>query len=151
MKVFKDSFLQMAAEGRLSLQVPEYCIGTPDTVVTLPDDYFMRVAVWKSPDREVIAAGRKKPHSVLCLTEKGFNHFFYELEAAFNTHTDRGNTWEDFVVYAMQFFDGVHKWSDSYRTHVDLRAGTLRMIGKSSKYYDSVVDEMDNLIAQAFA
>lgn len=98
MQTYKSIIITHASAGRLTLQVPEFILGTPnDPLINYPDDYF----IYLNGDKPCYG----KQEGCLYLSEKGYNYFKSDLQQAFINH--RGHTWQDFENHAQDHFKKV--------------------------------------------
>jgi len=102
MEIYHGAIFDMAREGRLSLQVPEFCLGSPTPkTATYPDEYFMRVKV----DGPRLSLG--KENGFLHFSPIGWKFFKPQILARFSKM--RGHTAKELSDYADQFFLDVGK------------------------------------------
>lgn len=105
MKILKDSITTLAAEGRMTLQVPDSYIcfkGSTPKWEEVPDEWFCRLC-----DRTP-AVGRQD--GILFLTQQGWNANKAKIKLAFEGQTIRNlGTWEDFEKIAKDHFKRVQR------------------------------------------
>ena len=102
MKILKDSITSLASEGRMTLQIPQYDLGSSDAIVEeVPDEWIVTLTHFLYP-----AVGRE--HGYLFLTRAGWFANQDKIKDAFeDAKFHRGNTWEDFEAYAKKHFQKV--------------------------------------------
>jgi len=80
MKIYENALLQLAGEGRLTLQIPSMIIGNvskDEETIDLPEEFFMRVKSY--PDRAVFG----KEQGYLCFSPIGFEIYKEKLGTAY--------------------------------------------------------------------
>ncbi len=102
MRMIQDTPLCLAAEGRHTLQVPQYYLGdtTKETFVDYPDEFFIFVKYDGSKLR--CCAGREQGFTYM--SRLGFKHFYNDLQKVFRPN--RG-TWQEFVDEANRELDEI--------------------------------------------
>ena len=91
MKLPTDAHLALIQEGRLTMQVPEWSIG---------------------PAKMRAAVGREEGWTYL--SWHGFIHYLVDLKKAFNSRQQRGHSWDDVLVHAIEFYKDVKKRSQDH-------------------------------------
>ena len=107
MQIDELALVQLAREGRLTLQVPDIIIGQPSPsakMIDCEEDDFERLSVSRYSKKNGISY-LPNPRGYLFFSRKGFEKFKPLLETAFSTK--RGNTWQDFLDHAEQHFKQV--------------------------------------------
>lgn len=123
-EVYEDCITHHASEGRLTLQVPNNCIGTPTSAtVSVDSSHFV---ILKSEDG-IPAVGRET--GFLFFTEAGFEHYKSELEAVFDADI-RGNTWAQFEEHAASVFAKRKKKLQKAILNAELKVQQLRSFQK---------------------
>ena len=106
MRIIKGAIEQLASEGYITLQVPQYIIDTrlpppPMPLETIPNDWIETLK--SSQDRR--CCGNES--GFWFLTEKGWNAKKDDIKKAFiNSQHPRGS-WTDFEVHATKHFKNV--------------------------------------------
>jgi len=102
MKILKDSITSLASEGRITLQIPQYDLGSSDAIEEeVPDEWVVTLRNGLYP-----AVGREQGY--LFLTRAGWFANQDKIKDAFeDAKFHRGNTWEDFEAHAKKHFQKV--------------------------------------------
>jgi len=104
-QISKSALTCHAAEGRMTLQIPEMWIGSgPTDLVQLPDDWFCYLK------RNRFAVGQESGY--LHFTRAGYVANKAKLKRAFKA--TRGHTWKDFEQYVVQHFQEVYDANVKY-------------------------------------
>lgn len=93
------------------MQVPEWSIG-PDNDTDYPDDYFVTLKFHGSSAKMRAAVGREEGWTYL--SWHGFIHYLVDLKKAFNSRQQRGHSWDDVLVHAIEFYKDVKKRSQDH-------------------------------------
>ena len=106
MQIVKGSITILAAEGRLTLQIPGAYIGCKPEMEEAPDDWFIVL----KDNRPVV---NKREHGFLFLSKKGWEANNATIKAAFAGNS-RGTTWEQMEVHAAEHFAAVERGTEKY-------------------------------------
>lgn len=115
MKIFKDSIIALASEGRLTLQIPEYSVDIVNNrIVPITDDDEFEIIpddwVCKLRSNHLPVVG--KQDGFLYLTKKGYEANKDKLKIAFENSNMRyggAGKWHLFEEHAQEHFDKVAK------------------------------------------
>jgi len=101
-KILKDSITSLASEGRMTLQIPQYDLGSSDAIEEeVPDEWVVTLRNGSYP-----AVGKERGY--LFLTRAGWFANQDKIQDAFEAaEYNRGNTWEDFEEYAIKHFQRI--------------------------------------------
>jgi len=118
MEIIDKAYTTLLAEGRVTLQVPEFSLG-PCSMSNVSDDYFVRAKIAGIGGRR-IAVGREADYGFLYFSRRGFEHYKPELRQVFNTRQTRNGTWQDVEDFADKFFADLKKRSEDHLKRLQL-------------------------------
>ena len=120
MKILKDSITSLASEGRMTLQIPQYDLGSSDAIEEeVPDEWVVTLTQYSYP-----AVGKECGY--LFLTRAGWLANQDKMKDAFeDAKFHRGNTWEDFEAHAKKHFQKVE---DSTMRRIRLFEGKVKKL-----------------------
>jgi len=109
-KVLKGSVTQLASEGRITLQVPEFEIAFDPSQASgfeeLPDDWFIRARAG-SGNSWALSVGKER--GFLVLSQKGWEANKAKIKEVFMKAEHKRGTWEEFEQEAADTFSGLEE------------------------------------------